>query len=80
MEYRDISPEEVNQRIDSEEDVILLDVRTPEECADEHIPGSLLIPVDDIKSEAEIKLTDTKKPIFVYCRSGRRGVILRYYI
>ncbi|HEY9059610.1 MAG TPA: rhodanese-like domain-containing protein [Pseudobacteroides sp.] len=72
--YSNISPEEAKKRLDNEKGIILLDVRTREEYEEKHIPGSLLIPVDAIETEAPNKLTDKNAVIFVYCRSGRRSV------
>ena len=51
---------------------VLLDVRTPEEYEDGHIPDSKNVPVqtiDRILSVAENKDT----PLYVYCRSGARS-------
>lgn len=53
--------------------IVLLDVRTPQEYAEVHIPGSILIPLDKIKDEAKDKLTDKNALIYVYCRSGNRS-------
>jgi phage shock protein E len=72
--YKDISPQEAKGRLDSGEDIILLDVRTPAEHAERRIPNSLLIPVDDIWQQAPLQLPDKNATIFVYCRSGRRSV------
>lgn len=72
--YMNISPEDAKKRLDSEKNIVLLDVRTKDEYEEKHIPGSLLIPVDVIEKEAASKLTDKNADIFVYCRSGRRSV------
>ncbi len=48
---------------------VLLDVRTPEEYASGHVPGSRNIPLDRVGS-AEL---DRDAPLFVYCRSGGRS-------
>ena len=69
----EISPEEAKKRLDSDEDIILLDVRTQEEYEEKHIPGSILIPVDELEKRAETELPDKNKDIFVYCRSGNRS-------
>lgn len=71
--YGSISPADAKERLDSEEGVILLDVRTQGEYAVKHIPGSILIPVDVLEKEAENNLLDKNAPIFVYCRSGNRS-------
>jgi rhodanese-related sulfurtransferase len=71
--FTNITPEEAKKRLDSEKGIVLLDVRTKEEYDTGHIKGSILIPVDNLKEEAEIKLKDKDAPIFVYCRSGNRS-------
>ena len=48
---------------------LLLDVRTPEEYAAGHVPGSRNIPLDRV-GKAEL---DREAPLFVYCRSGARS-------
>jgi rhodanese-related sulfurtransferase len=73
--YQNISPADAKERLDTEEGIILLDVRTLEEYTESHIPGSILIPVDVIDQEAQSTLTEKDAVIFVYCRSGRRSVI-----
>lgn len=52
----------------------ILDVRTKEEFAAGHIAKAILIPWTDKDFEARaVKELDPKKPILVYCRSGRRS-------
>ena len=54
------------------EGAVLLDVRTPQEYQEGHIPGSKNVPlqtIDKVRSIAENK--DTK--LFVYCYSGARS-------
>lgn len=72
--YSNIEPAEAKIRLESETNIVLLDVRTQEEYAEGHIENSLLIPVDVLEEEAEVKLSDKEAPIFVYCRSGNRSV------
>lgn len=72
--FNNITSEEANKRLGSEKGIILLDVRTKEEYDTGHIKGSMLIPVDNLKAEADNKLKDKNSPIFVYCRSGNRSV------
>ncbi len=71
--YMQITAEEAKQIIDSDEDYIILDVRTEEEYAEGHIPDSLLIPDYEIEEKAEEMLTDKEQTILVYCRSGNRS-------
>lgn len=50
----------------------LIDVRTREEYADEHLPNAINIPVDEISRRlSEVGPKD--KAVVVYCRSGARS-------
>ncbi len=49
----------------------VLDVRTPEEWREAHIPGSTLIPLDQLPDR--IKEVPADKPVVVVCRSGNRS-------
>jgi len=73
--YVSISAQRAKQLMDSESDYVVLDVRTPEEYADGHIKGSMLIPYNEIGERAEDELPEKDKLILVYCRSGRRSKI-----
>ena len=73
--YLNITAEEAKQIMDSEEGYIILDVRTPEEYDQGHIPGAIVIPHEEIAEKAEEVLTNKDQLILVYCRSGRRSKI-----
>ncbi len=75
IEYKQISPSEAKERLESEQNIVLLDVRTKEEYVESHIPGSILIPVEMLVSVYEDQLSDKNTTIIVYCRSGRRSAI-----
>ena len=47
-------------------------MRNPDEYAAGHIPGSVNMPLSEIKS-AEERFPDTDTPLFVYCLSGARS-------
>lgn len=64
---------EAKKRLDTENGIILLDVRTRDEYSRRHIPNSILIPIDVLESEAGKKLTDKNAEIFVYCAGGSRS-------
>ncbi|MGN0976196.1 MAG: rhodanese-like domain-containing protein [Gemmiger sp.] len=51
---------------------VLLDVRTPEEYAEGHIPGSTNIPLQAL-DEIGTVVPEKTTPLFVYCRSGSRS-------
>ena len=52
-------------------DALLLDVRTEEEYAGGHIPGSRNVPLGTL-GRAELP-ADPETPLFVYCLSGARS-------
>jgi len=54
------------------ERAVLLDVRTPMEYAQGHIPGSINVPLQGIDKAAEV-VEDKDVPVFVYCYSGSRS-------
>jgi len=51
---------------------VLLDVRTPQEYREGHIPGSMNIPLNSIQ-EAQAVIDDKDAKIYVYCLSGGRS-------
>ena len=50
----------------------LLDVRTPGEFAQAHIPGSYNVPLDQIVEHAQ-ELSTVDEPVIIVCRSGARA-------
>lgn len=60
-----------------EEGALLLDVRTPAEYQEHHLPNSVLIPHDEIGRRLDEVLQaqggDKSKPIVVFCRRGGRA-------
>jgi len=71
--YQKIDPDEAKRVMDSGDSYILLDVRTLEEFAEEHIAGAILIPSEEIAERAASELPDKDTLIMVYCRSGVRS-------
>ncbi len=71
--YVNITAEQAKEIMDSQEDYIILDVRTQDEFDESRIPGAILIPHDEILEKAEGVLMDKAQLILVYCRSGRRS-------
>ena len=51
--------------------LLVLDVRTREEFAQGHVPGALLIPVQEL--ETRLGEIPTDRPILILCRTGRRA-------
>ncbi len=71
--YKKISAKEAKEMIDTNPNIIILDVRSEEEYNEVRIPDSLLIPDYDLKEQAPQLLADKDATILVYCRTGRRS-------
>ncbi|MEX0733930.1 MAG: rhodanese-like domain-containing protein [Steroidobacteraceae bacterium] len=55
-----------------DQSLVVLDVRTPAEYAEGHIPGALNIPHTELAARI-VELSDARsRDIVVYCRSGNR--------
>ena len=73
MSYKQISMEEAVSMMETETDYIILDVRTPEEFAEKHIPNAINVPNEVIGTDEIMELPDKDQLILVYCRSGNRS-------
>ena len=71
--YRQIGMNEAVAMMEEETQYIILDVRTPEEFAQRHIPGAINVPNEIIETQALSQLPDKEQLILVYCRSGNRS-------
>ena len=71
--YTQISMDEAISMMETEENYIILDVRTLEEFKEKHIPGAICVPNETIGTEKIPALPDKEQLILVYCRSGNRS-------
>jgi rhodanese-related sulfurtransferase/rubrerythrin len=73
MDFENISSETFRQyqKDHGERDYLLVDVRQPDEYIEGHIPGSKLMPLDEL--ESKISELPLNKDIVFYCRSGARS-------
>ena len=71
--YRQINVNEAIAIMEDETGYIILDVRTPEEYAEKHIPNAINIPNESIGVAEIPELPDKDQLILVYCRSGNRS-------
>ena len=71
--YRQITMDEAVDMMAQETGYIILDVRTPAEFAEKHIPNAINIPNENIGTDEISALPDKDQLIMVYCRSGRRS-------
>ena len=67
-----VSPRQAKQKLDAG-GVLLLDVRTPGEYAGGHIPNSISLPLDALKSGIARVAPQKDAALIVYCQSGGRA-------
>ena len=72
--FKTVTPDEARQMIDSRKDLMLLDVRGPDELSEGYIEGSTLIPLWDILKGTQRPPKD--KPILLICAVGGRSLAL----
>lgn len=71
----EISTYEAKTLVDTNQDLIIVDVRTKEEYEQGHIKGAILVPYDKIAENREDIEKFADNPILIYCRTGRRSAI-----
>ncbi len=73
--FRRVKNTDINEGVKTAETTkgsLLIDVRSKEEYASGHIPGSINIPTERL-SLIEKRVPDRATPLFLYCRSGARS-------
>ena len=69
-----VTPEEAAATIaDPPADLVILDVRTPEEFAEGHIEGTIMVDFCGEDFDAQLAALDPDVPYVLYCRSGNRS-------
>ena len=65
-----ISPDDLNS---ANKDILLIDVRTPQEFASGHLENAVNMNYFDSDFYANFKTLDKNKAVYLYCKSGRRS-------
>ena len=70
-----INPRELHDRLQQGEMLHLLDVRTPAEHAEIHVPDVQLVPLDKIDATRLARVNGFPKdqPLYIFCRTGNRA-------
>jgi phage shock protein E len=68
-----LSPDEVVDLVERDPDVVLLDVRTPEEVAEGSLAGAIVIDLQGPDVEERLQELDPDAAYAIYCRSGNRS-------
>lgn len=73
--YAEISAAQVRERLENGNDLVILDVRTEGEYESEtgHLPGAILIPLQELEKRYHELDSLKDKEIVAYCRSGHRS-------
>ena len=74
-EIKEITPEEVQERLKAGEPWALLDVREQNEWEEGHLPEAHFIPRGFLEIRAESTLPEKDKPLVVYCAGGVRSAM-----
>lgn len=72
--YRSIPPEKAREMIESGKgDLLLLDVRTPDEYREGHLKNAVLIPIQELPERIGEIAGYKEKEVIVYCAVGGRS-------
>ncbi len=75
--FRSLSPQEAKALIETRKNLVLVDVRSPEELYEGSIPGSQLMPFSEL---AQGRMTlPTGKPLLLICAVGGRSYAVGQY-
>lgn len=74
----ELGPEELERLLASDEPPLILDVRTPWEFSQGHLPGSLFIPIDGLEARAGEVPRD--RPIVAVCSHGIRSANAAFWL
>ena len=72
--YQQITQEAAKEMMDTQQEVVILDVREQDEYDSGHIPDAVLLPVGTIDEDTAAEVIPEKdSAVLVYCRSGNRS-------
>ncbi len=71
--YKNISGQELRDKVKDNPDAIIIDVRTPQECYEGMIPNAVNFDLFEPHFMQRIQELDKDKEYFMVCRSGNRS-------
>lgn len=69
----DLNTAEFSNKLKEDSNAVLLDIRTPNEYNQGHIPNAVLMNIYDPSFAEDIQSLDRNKNYYLYCRSGNRS-------
>ncbi|MDV7338786.1 rhodanese-like domain-containing protein [Terasakiella sp. A23] len=70
-----VSPDAVKARMEDDENAVMIDVRTPEEFATEHVPDSLNVQPYELGEDIEAKRPYMDHKVYVMCLTAQRSAM-----
>lgn len=74
----DIAPDEAARLL--RQGALLVDVRTPEEFRQAHLPGAINLPLNELTDSIRRHASDPNQVILLHCRSGSRSGVARHQL
>jgi thioredoxin len=71
--YKSVPPVAFANELKNSTNAVLIDVRTPEEYASQHLDNAININWNESSFDSKVNQYDKSKPVFVYCMSGGRS-------
>jgi sulfur-carrier protein adenylyltransferase/sulfurtransferase len=68
-----LKPDQAQEELSANGDVVLLDIREPHEHAEVHLEGDVLVPPVEVAERIDELAPDTSQRLILYCRSGARS-------
>lgn len=72
---KETTVDEVKQKLDHGDKVLLVDVREESEFAKDHLPGAVHLGKGVIERDIETRVRDVKTPMILYCGGGFRSAM-----
>lgn len=72
---KELTIDDVNQKLDRGEKFLLIDVREESEFARDHLPGAIHLGKGVIERDIEERVPDLAAPLVLYCGGGYRSAL-----
>ncbi|AHM56870.1 hypothetical protein EAL2_c15750 [Peptoclostridium acidaminophilum DSM 3953] len=70
---KNVTSAEAKKLLDTEKDLLVIDVRSEGEYLGGHIPGAVHMPITEMVQKADELKSMSDKPVLLYCLSGNRS-------
>lgn len=68
-----LSVQETYKKLQENDNIVIIDVREPDEYTAGHLKNSILLPLGTLEQTIGSAVKNKETPILVYCRSGNRS-------